>query len=355
MGNVYGNRFSRPLGVNDQGMGGAGLNLGIEALIGQTDMITVIDDFNGWVKGTDSGGGSTIFEDSGWVLTDVGSPSGDEIAMNDISNVDYWAPSCLYMFTGTADDAGFNMQLDLVNGAVGTLVGLHGFPHLSIPETDIGAAVMDNHTWVFACRAGFRADLTTTGSGNWDSKAYIGWAAAGDTSVLDASSGLLDVTTEAGPHVGFHALEDGSLRGLSQRTATTAYAAGTNYVEIVPAGGLDGTVANGSTAAGDTAWFDLAIRMNMTDISASSNGTTEFFYRRITPATAPGRHWDYQPSESVGPWIKHATTLTNQCPNHSVALVPTIEVVNGPTTDVDGVLLLDSWLFGVSRWSRFSR
>ena len=49
------------------------------------------------------------------------------------------------------------------------------------------------------------------------------------------------------------------------------------------------------------------------------------------------------------------TVLLNQTPNHTVALVPTIEVINGPTANRDGVFLVDWWAFGCSRFSRLSR
>ncbi len=344
--------FKGPLLGSRFAMAGAAENLNIEAVAGESDLITVFDDFNGVVKGTDTFGGAAIFEDSGWVLTDVGVPTNDEIAMNDASNVDLWAPSCLYIYSGDADDAGGNMQLDLVNGAIGTLVGTPDFPHLWIPETAAGATVLDSTVWVFACRVGFRADLTTTDNGDWDSKCFIGWAEAGDTGILTAATGAI-AQAETGPLVGFHVGEDGSLDGISQRTVNTAYAEGTNFTELYGAGGVDGTTANGAAAAGDTMWFDLALRMHITDMSDDdANGSTTFYSRRLQPSTyAPGSGSD-RGALSAGAWSQHSTVLLNQTPNNDVALVPTIEMVNGPTAGRDGVLFLDWWAFGCSRISR---
>jgi hypothetical protein len=337
-------------------MGGAALNMGLDAIMGGTDMITVFDDFNSIIKGADTFGGDAIFEDSGWVLTDDASaPTGEEISMNDPSDVDVWAPSCLKIFVGTNDDAGGNMQLDLINGAIGTLVGTADFPHLFIPETAAGVTVLDNTVWVFACRIGLRADLTTTGSGNWEAKCFIGWAAAGDTSILDHDTGV--ITDANGELFGFHINETGCIDGISKRTAGDSMVESTNWTRLVSTGGVDGTVANGYTTAGDTAWFDLALRMNITDMSAAAaNGFTEFFYRRVPMcATAPGLDPGGDRPGRGTAWRRHSTVLSNQTPNGAVAHVPTIEVLNGPTADQDCVVMVDSWAFGCSRLSRMSR
>ncbi len=356
----FGTKYQRGLGAAENAMGGAAQGLSIDALEGEGDMITVFDDFNSTLKGAEGFGDAAVWEDSGWVLTDVGAPTNDAVSMNSPSTVAEWAPSCISIYSGDADDAGGNMQLDLVNGAIGTLVGTANFPHIYIPETDAGVAAYDGTCWMFACRVGFRADLTTTGSGDWDSKMFIGWAEAGDTGIL-AAGGVTMATpiiaqAETGPLVGFCIPEDGTINGISQRTVSTAYAAGTNYVQLAAAGAVDGTVANGATTAGDTMWFDLALRMNVTDQSNdAANGSTEFFYRRVPKArVAPGRDI-LDAGGTQGPWRRHPTVLLNQTPNNDVALVPTIEMVNGPTAGVDGKILLDWWCFGVSRLSRLSR
>jgi hypothetical protein len=339
---------------SDGALGGAASEMHINATSGEGDMITVFDDFDGHLKGTEGFSEAAVFEDEGWILTDVGVPVGDEIALNDPSNVDLWAPSCLYIYPGTTDDTGGNMQLDFINGAIGTQVGHVNFPHLFIPETDIGAAALDNTIWTFGCRIGLRADITTTGAGVWSTatpggKMFIGWSVAGEAAIMTAATGAISVAAAADQLLGFHVGEDGSIDGISQRTGTTAYAEGTNFTELVAAGGAGGTVANGAITAGDTMWFDLALRATVTDWSDdNANGATEFFHRRVAPvAGKPG-----QPGTRMNPWVRHPTSLSNQFPNHTVALVPSIECINGPTAGTDAVFFVDWWTFGTSRISR---
>lgn len=340
--------FSRGLGVADNH---PLRNLGIETLAGDLDMAFVFDDFNGVVP-TEGFGDAANWETLGWVATDVGVPVADEAGMNDAADVDQWYPSCIRLFTGTADDAGGNLQLDRVNASLPASSGAH-FPHIWIPETAAGAAILDNTVLVFACRIGLRADLTTDGSGDWDSKCFVGWAEAGDTSVMTAATGAITIAS-TGPLVGFHIPEDGSIDGISHRTVATAMAEGTNFTELHAAGAVDGTVANGAAAAGDTVWYDLALRMHITDMSDdNANGATTFFSRRVPRVTgAPGHRYRALPGEGLGDWREHGTVLTNQTPNNDVALVPTIEAINGPTADRDGVVFLDWWAFGASRLSR---
>lgn len=335
--------WSGPLAGSDKAFGGAGFDLPIECTNGETNLVGVVDDFNGVVP-TEAFGGAANWETMGWILTDVGIPAADEVGMNDPADVDQWNPSCVRIFPGTTDDAGGNMQLDRINASLPASGG-HYFPHLHIPETDAGAAALDNTEIVFACRAGFRADLTTTGAGDWNSKAFIGFAVAGDTGLMTAATGALTAAGAAEQLVGFHIPEDGSIDGISQRDGSTAYADGTNFTELAAAGAVDGTVANGAITAGDTMWFDLAFKLTITDWSDdNANGATEFYWRRLTPTST---------SKAVkqGGWQKHGTALTNQAPNHTVGLVPTIEVINGPTAGRDGVVYLDWWAFGVSRFS----
>jgi hypothetical protein len=83
MATSYSARYGRPLGVSNRGFGGAGLNLGIEALCGETEMVTTFDDFNGSV-GTEAFNGTTNWETLGWTLSEVGTtPTADTISMND--------------------------------------------------------------------------------------------------------------------------------------------------------------------------------------------------------------------------------------------------------------------------------
>jgi len=356
MATDYGARFSKAVGCTRHAMGGAAEGMGIEALAGDTEMVTIFDDFNGIVLKEGFGDGAN-WETARWVLKDdpVGAPTGDEISMNDddtgASELDF--NSCIRIFPGTVNDRGGNMQLDVANGAVAAATTLYDFHHMWIPTSaTVGgnygslaaAAALDNSTWVFACRIGFRADLTVTagtnGIGDWNGKVYIGWAEAGDGSIMDHDTGVI-TQAEDGPLVGFHIGEDGSIDGISQRTVNTAYAEGTNLTELVAAGGVDGTVANGATTAGDTMWFDLALRMDIVDQNAAANnGTTRFYWRKVLPGS------------QLGEWNPHPTVLTNQTPNNNVILVPTIEVMSGPTADLDCVVFLDWWAFGRNRQNR---
>ena len=341
--------------ASDRAFGGAASEMHINATAGEGDMVTVFDDFNGVVL-AEGFGDAANWETNGWVLTDdpVGAPTGDQISMNDpnVSTQTLPFDSCIRVFGGTVNDRGGNMQLDAVNGTVAAATNNHEFTHLWIPETATLPAglALDNTIWTFGCRVGLRADLTTTGAGNWNSKLFIGWAAAGDTSIMDHDTGA--ITTTAGNLHGFHVPEDGSIDGISKRITADAMVDGTNFTELVAAGGADGTTANGAAVAGDTMWFDLALRMTITDMDDNAaNGATEFFTRRIAPlATAPGH-----PGSRMNSWVRNPTVLSNETPNHSVALVPTIEFINGPTADQDGVVFVDWWTFGCSRISRQSK
>ena len=347
--------WSGPLLSDNRALGGAAAEMHIDATAGEGDMITTFDDFDDVVNGIDTFAGAGIFEDSSWVLTDdpTTGGTGEQISMNDPASGDLaeWAPSCLRIFAGTVDDGGGNMQLDHVNGAYGTELTEARFPHLWIPDTTHGTEVLDNTIWTFGCRIGLRADLTTTGSGDWNTKVFLGWAAAGDVSVMDHDTGV--ITTTAGNLHGLHIPEDGSIDGISRRITGDALVDGTNFTELVAAGGVDGTVANGATTIGDTMWFDLALRMTITDMSDdAANGATEFFVRKVNSIGTgkPG-----QAGANLNGWGKISTVLLNETPNHTIALVPTIEVINGPTADRDGVFYLDWWTFGCSRRSRISR
>lgn len=357
----YSARYSKPLGAGQYGMGGAATDLGIEALAGETEMITVFDDFNDPLPNTEFGavsaadGTTNAWEECGWVMTDVGTPTGDEVGMNDPGDVDVWTPSCIRIMTATTEDEGGNMQLDLINStADGTYLGSgtndmtfyrRNFPHLWFPETAAGVTAPDNTVWTFGCRIGLRADFTNGGLGDWDSKLYIGYAVAGEAAVMTPGTGAISVAAAADQLVGFHVGEDGSLDGISQRVGTTAYAEGTNFTELLAAGGVDGTVANGAATAGDIMWFDLAFRMTVLDSSETTgNGATRFYHRRVP-----------KPGDGYKPWVEHPTVLIDQTPSHTVSLVPTIEAINGPTAGRDGMVYLDSWAFGVSRYSLLNR
>jgi hypothetical protein len=352
---------------DDRAMGGAAEEMHNIAMAGETDLITVFDDFNDIIPAFTLGEADTAdanvnpWFDAGWIINDIGIPAADSISMNDPVGGQLPYNSCLRFVPGTTGDTGGNAQLDLVNATVAseddwtTTLPSHtrNFPHIWIDETAAGAATLDNTTLVFACRIGLRADTTTTGAGAWDGKCFIGWSEAGVQPMMTAATGALITGAGEGPKIGFHIPEDGSIDGISQRTEDTAYAEGTNFTQLVPAGGVDGTVANGLETAGDTSWFDLALRMHITNMSDDdANGSTSFYWRKVNQnaSAAPG-----SAGARLNPWQRHQTVLSNQTPNNDVALVPTIEVIVGPTAGVDCEVFIDWWLFGKSRTSRLSK
>jgi len=363
----YAERFSRALGAGEKAMGGAALNLPIGCMEGDTDMVGVFDDFNGMVAEHEAGIGTSLgLKAMGWVLGDVGSASNETIAMNDTTDGTEHFNSCLSITAGDANDTGLNMQLDTLNATDADVASTpsqrHNFQHIFIPDLSAGATIMDNTTWTFACRIGLH---TTDAAGAWDGKLYIGWAEAGDTTILTAggenAAALPDIAiTSVGPFVGFTVNEAGRILGVSHRTVATAFVEGTNCTDLSGASGaVDGTVANGAATVGDTMWFDLALRMDVTNISdVNANGSTTFYHRgplnQVAPTNA-GKDLLAQPGQGFMPWTQHATVLTNQCPDNTVLLVPTIELVNGATETEDVELFLDWWAFGTSRWSRMSR
>lgn len=352
MSTNYSGRYSKPLGCSLNAMGGAAQDMGIEALTGEGDWITVFDDFNGHVpaEGFD---GVTNWETMGWILTEdqavVGAVNGDVIGMNAAATNTADFDSCISITTSTDEDNGGNMQLDPVNATLPASANNGGgFPHIWIPDSaTVGGygsspalTALDHTQWMFACRIGFKADITTTGDGNWNGKVFIGWAEAGDASILTSTDGLI-TQAETGPLVGFHVCELGEIYGVAQRTASVAYAEGTNRVTLYPAGGVDGTLANGATTVGDTMWFDLALRMDIVDASeAADNGRIRFYHRRVLP------------NRPLGSWIPHITALDNVTPNNNERLVPTIESLNGPTAGQDTMVFVDWWAFGRNRPNR---
>jgi hypothetical protein len=350
--------FTGPLLGSRQALGSAGENMGIEATAGESELVTVHDDFNDVIPNTAlavvSGAAATgPWSDAGWVTTeDAGNAAvADTIGMNDPTDVSEMFHSSIRFFPGTADDSGGNMQLDLVNAdfasALNDLTSLstrRAFPHIWIPENTT-ATILDNTVITFACRVGFQSGEAV--DGDWEGKAFIGFAAAGDTSVMDHDTGVL--TDAVGNLHGFHIPEDGSIDGISKRITGDSLVSGTNFTELRAAGAVDGTIANGVGTIGDVLWYDLALRMNITDMSDNdANGSTTFYSRPVLPSTAaPG----LAGRGDTSGWSTH-TVLSNQTPNHSVALVPTIEVMNGPTAGDDVVFFLDWWSFGISRFSR---
>jgi len=304
---------------------------------------------------SDAFGVGTNWETHGWVLTDdaAAAPVGDYIVMND-PNGQLPFNSCISVFAGTTDDTGGNAQLDLINGGLAIPVNNCAFPHLWIDSTGSGVTNLDNTTWMFACRVGFEACVDAdTGDGDWNGKAFIGWADAGDTSIMTHNTGVITIASD-GPLVGFHIPEDGSIDGISHRTAATVMAEGTNFTEIRSAGAVDNTVASGVETAYDTNWWDLALRMDITDSSETTgNGFTTFYSRQVN--MLPGSANPGTSGRRENPWTRHGTVLTDQTPASATVMVPTIEVLNGPTADQDVAFHIDWWAFGKSRISVQSR
>jgi hypothetical protein len=293
---------------------------------GESDLVTVFCDFDSMLVGNGFGDAG-VLETAGWVLTDVGAPVGDSVSANSIPATRPFE-SCLRLDAGTVADTGGNAQLDAVNGPAGQAI-FDVYPHIWLPESGAGATILDNTSWTFACRIGLLSSAAT-----WDGKMFIGWAEAGDTGILTAATGAI-TQPETGPLVGFHVGEDGSIDGISQRTVNTAYAAGTNFTELYAAGAPNGN-------SGVIWWLDLAVRLDITDMSDNAaNGRTTFYHRRVRSRTT---------DPTINPWIKHSTVLANQTPNNDVVLVPTIEVANGPANLSD--LFIDWWAFSATRFSR---
>ena len=143
---------------------------------------------------------------------------------------------------------------------------------------------------------------------------------------------------------GFAVIPDGSIHGIAQRTVGTVYVEGTNHTLLRPAASADNATVNTPT------WYDLAMRISVLDSSDdAANGNVEFFYRAVPSAAAMSANKTH--SSGGDRWIRHATVLDNQAfPVNAVALVPTIELLNG--ADNDSLVKLDWWTFGQSRFSR---
>lgn len=341
-----GSHFRGPLLGSRHSFGGAGENLGIEGIAGESDIVTVFDDFNGYVENRELTNVATAgIEDHGWLVTEVGTPAGSAVGINDDSNVGF--DSGLRINCGTAADTGGNCQFHPPLGSV----EVPSTPAIWVPANN-GGTVLDNTVYIFACRLGVHTD---DAAGDFDGKLFIGLAEDGDAAILVVNGDSPFIQqAETGPLVGFHILEDGSLRGISQRTVNTAYAEGTNFTEIGAAGYVDSTLANGAAAVGDMMWFDLALRMDITDSDDDdANGSTTFYHRRVRPSgRTPGQVGTGIAQDRDDRWQQHSTVLLNQTPNNNLLLVPTIEAINGPTDESDFVV--DWWTMGISRYSRQS-
>lgn len=329
----------------------------LESLIGVGvgSLAIVFDDFNAYIQDSYTDGTlvgdlsanteGPIWDQLGWRLTDVGSPSSLTawIGMNQRQSGQSFKSS-LQLFGGNTNAQGISAQLDRYY-----YIHQHGgdyfFPFVYIPDDDTCcASIADNRVYVFGARIGFRDDVPSDGadcSGDWESAAYVGWAQSQDTDILDTSDGSI-AQTEDGPLLGFHATEAGELRGISQRTPGTTYAAGTNYISMLAAGGIDGTTANGALYTGGTLWVDAIAVVTYADRSASTgNGTTCFWVRKIVPGNAA--QGDFTSNGCL-------TDVTPE-PTDPDDLVPTLEVLNGPTAGCDPGIFLDWWVMAQSRFS----
>jgi hypothetical protein len=313
-------------------------NMDSDVLDGDTELTATFDDFNA-VALNEAFGGTAFWETSGWVLTAGGAVAGDAVRMNSPASAGSPFDSCIRVIAGTAASTGGSMQLDRVvqSGAAANTV--LAFPHIWIPSNAASATILDNTILAFACRVGFISNVVN----GWDGKAFIGWAETADTSIITLVGTGVITQPETGPLVGFFVLGDGSIRGISQRTVNTAYASGTNFAPMASAASLN-------AAANTATWFDLGLRMRITDMSDNAaNGTTTFYIRKVpristsAPGVAPK-------GDSQFNWSRIGTVLSNQTPNNDLAMVPTIELINGATNQSS--LMLDWWAMGISRANR---
>lgn len=356
MATSYSGRYSKPLGAGDDAFGGAGLNLGIEGLAGETELVTTFDDFN--IRHTGSGnGGNAPFP--GWVSTDVGVPVGEQLSCNDPSGATA-APqathfqSSLRVLPGTAEDTGSNIQID---GSADT-----ERPHIWIQDRDADADGNDNMTVVFACRIGL--GLAAAAAANtWQGKVFIGFAQSGNQQVMTPATGVIDATN--GTLLGFHVAEDGHIDLISTRENIAApLVDGTHFTQMVDTDWNAGLIALGDAGTRPT-WFDLALRAEVRDASnAAQNGAVQAFVRpQLTQAALtsvtpiPGRRQVEQSNADVAnpiAWRPVDTVLQNQLWNDTgLEIVPTIEVQNGgDVVGEDVAFWLDWWSMGISRSSR---
>lgn len=337
----YSTRRGRPLGVSEQGFHGVGTNMNLFALDGESEIVTVFDDFNGFVASDTFGAVGGPFETQGWDFVDVGTPANDTINMNDPSiQSDFY--SCLHITCGDAasGDEGGNMQLRGASATIPTptAAGGGGFPHITIPDSGTVTA-LDDTVITFGCRLGIVSNATT-----FDGKIFIGFAEDGDTAIMTAATGALVAAT--GGLQGFHVTGDAeaSMRFISQRTAAVAFAEGTNMVAL-----LDDTDITAGYTAGVPRVFDLTFRIHSTDMSDDdANGFSQCAWREVYGQTAPGMEAFALPGEGYNSY-NLSNTLTNQSPNSATHMVPTIEAINGPTNITQ--FKIDWWTMGISRYT----
>jgi hypothetical protein len=336
---TYSTRRGRPLGVSEQGAAGVLTNNNLFALDGESEMVTTFDDFNYFVLSEDHATADTTWETLGWELVDRNTATDPYIECNDPAKEgDFY--SCINTYAGSKADAGGLAQL---TGASNTLPASGGavFPHIWIPHSGMDAEVLDKTTITFACRVGIVSNNAAC-----DGKFFIGFAQLGDAAIVADATGIITIAS-TGTLLGFHFNADSqdTLRLISHRTAATAMAEGVNFTELT-----DGVDEN--YTIGHPRWFDLALRCQVTNMSDDDdNGWTIGSWREVGGQAAPGGGAFNQPSEGYAPYVL-SDPLDNQTPNDGTLLVPTIEVLNGPTylTHVK----LDWWSMGISRYSHKS-
>jgi hypothetical protein len=337
MATRYSGRFSKPLGANADAFGGAGLNLNIAALSGETEMVHSFDDFDDQVAG--AGPGNNVPR-IGWLTTVRGGAAGHTTAINPLapSGRHY---SCLQVTAGTAASTGINAIVDDPQDVAAAK------PILRWPDrTDTEA--MDNTSYVFACRVGLRISAGSV----WDGQAFIGIAEETDTAILElvAANGIQSPTSNA--MIGFHIASDGHIDLICMREGKAI--AAENFTQMVS------TTWNQNLGTGDhnITWFDLAFRAEVRDWDdASDNGAVTGYFRQVgSPVTTVGRRPVEQSnatSPSTNAWTQHPTPIFNETPFDAGvnALVPAIEVINGAGANLTE-LWVDWWVMAISRMSR---
>jgi hypothetical protein len=250
MATSYSGRYSRPLGAGDNAFGGAGLNLGIEALAGETEMITTFDDFNDRRDAAAVAGAGD--PRPGWFSSVINVATGNLINLNDPGATPQPVAfqSSLRVLPGTIEDAGVNLQI--VGGTDGSS------PHVWIQDRDADAAGGDNTSIVFACRVG--VGLAAAAAGEvWQGKFFVGFAISGDVQVLNNTTGEIDLATD-GPLLGFHMAEDGHIDLISVRDGIAGpLVDGTHFTQLVDTSWNANLQPELGTANHQPTWFDLAL------------------------------------------------------------------------------------------------
>ncbi len=94
----YSGRVSKPVGASANAMGGCALNMAAECLNGQTDMVTIFDDFNSVIT-NETGAGTSHWEVLGWTIVGIGTQTATKVGMNDIDSVEETFRSCIRIGT----------------------------------------------------------------------------------------------------------------------------------------------------------------------------------------------------------------------------------------------------------------